>query len=261
MNDNEELEKVIGELNQGLVDFVLGSLRAHGYTPKVKYDGNVYFIFCGHPHWVTEFTMPQTPGWQWGIWANGENMLGVEDVITGDNVIQVFCQHKTQIDKFKPTASDCCVEIDENDLSDVMKGNYKTEWVDEPWAMRKVVALADFVRMHPFLAYCGECDSFMPMYYHPTLRTMRGFWWHYKSEASKAIMRGAGKAFRAYASMLPCVESARVMEWAYPASELIIHLKHGADPSPIFPVVPQSMRVFGETFRCRVIDGGEEWDW
>lgn len=250
----EVYEGIVGDVNEGLVKFALDSLRAHGYRPKVTYDGDTYFIFTGCPHSVTHFTMPQTPGWLWGIWAKGEFVK--DDGIT---VLSLFCQHKTQIDKFKPSASACCVNLSMGDLADVMNGDYKTRWVNEPWATRKMVALADFVRTHPFLAYCGECDDFMPMAYHPVLNTMSGVASHYRRELSKKVVRLMGRGFQAYASMFPFVEEARITEWAYPTSELQIRIEEGADPEMLMRVIPSNLELLGETFRCSINDGKVEW--
>lgn len=149
---------LVGYVNKALTEFVFDSLRIYGYKAKTSYDGDVYFIFQGYPHSITHFTINRVlPGWRFGLWAHGEAFLD-PNWDESRPVLQLFCQHKSCIDKFKPSASELLVEMDKADFKEVFKGTYKTNFVDRPWSMRAIGEFADQIRLHPALSYEGIMD-------------------------------------------------------------------------------------------------------
>lgn len=238
-----------------LNQYVLGCLRVHGYKPKVMYTGDEYFIFSGFPNSIMHFTMSRTPGWLWGCWVNGESMESPDKP-----AIQLFCQHKTSIDKFKPSASDCKIEITFRELHDVMFNDYVTKYVNEPWSMRKIAALADFVRMHPFLAYAGECDEYLPMGFHPTACMAYGVARWAKEKTCDGVVRTAARAVKKAVTLHPLVERAHVSYWGYPKAELRIVIKDGVDEVPDW-MACRTVSLFGSTLRVCTVSHDGEWEY
>ena len=250
-----ELDAIVGDLNMALNQYVLDCLRVHGYRPKVTYMGDEYFIFSGFPNSIMHFTLSRTPGWLWGCWVYGENANDADKA-----AIRLFCQHKTQIDKFKPFASDCKVEITFRDLHDVMFNDYVTHWVNEPLSMRKVAALADFVRMHPLLAYVGECDDYWPLNYHPSVSMACGVArWARDGTAEVAVRRLAAVA-KTFLSKSRLVEKVHASEWAYPTSHLLVVIKEGVDSVPNW-MACREVEFLGKALRIETVSHDGEWEY
>ena len=250
-----ELDAIVGDLNMALQQYVLECLRVHRYKPKVKYTGDEYFIFSGYPNSIMHFTMSRTPGWLWGCWVNGESMESPDEP-----AIQLFCQHKTNIDKFKPSASDCKIEITFRELHDVMYNDYVTKYVNEPWSMRKIAALADFVRMHPFLAYAGECDDYLPMGFHPTADMVYGVARWARDGAAEIAVRRLAAVSKALLSKSRLVEKVHASEWAYPTSCLTVVIKEGVDSVPNW-MGCREVDILGKTLRIETVSHDGEWEY
>lgn len=198
---------IVGDLNLALSDFVLKSLRIHGYEPKDVRRGDTYFIFNGYPNSITHFKLSKVwPGWLFGLWVHGEAFLDPDwdkdlpEWRDHNPVVQLFCQHESNIDKFKPSASELCVEYNLHDFDSLLSGSYMTQRFKQPYPMWSAARLANMVRQHPFLSYIGYVHHW-PLDGHPVLDTAkniaheayvkrhdaleRSFWEHF------AYMKGA----------------------------------------------------------------------
>lgn len=155
---NDQEAPIVGSLNMALVNFVLRSLEIHGYRPKDVELGDEYFLFTHYPNSRDEFRLNRVwPGWRFGLWVYGEAFLDPE-WDPDRPVVQLFCQHDSLVDKFKPSASELHVELLLDDFDSLMKNDYKTQFVSEPWPMRLVARFADQIRLHPVLSYNGMND-------------------------------------------------------------------------------------------------------
>lgn len=220
-------EEVVADLNKALMDFLLDSLRAHGYVPRKVEMGDTYFIFKGCENSINEFRILGLPGWRFGVWIDSCAFFDPEWE-EEQAVIDFFCQHDVMVDKFKPYASDVRVQIDRIDLEQMFEGEC---WCDEPWPVRKMVAMVDFVRMHPLLAWCGECDDFLPMAYHPSMQVLRGIWMHYRPYVGDAALKLFGECLAVVVRRYDVVVDAKLVDrgpaWR-PRYELDVTIRDGA---------------------------------
>ena len=167
-------DEVIGDLNEAICDWVLATLARHGYRARDVDRGNTYFIFGGHRCSVVSFRLSRVwPGWKFGIWIHSEHLL---DEGCGERaVVELFCQHESAIDKFKPSASDMRVEIDAANIASMLRDGWTTAWDGrpvEPWPERHMAMLADQIRLHPFLSYEGVMPYY-PLNYQVIPRSVR----------------------------------------------------------------------------------------
>lgn len=233
----DELRELVGEVNEDLCDWVLSILDAGGFKARDVVRGDTYFIFEGYPCSVVSFRLSKTwPGWRFGIWLHGQDLVG--DAEDDAKVIQLFCQHDTAIDKFKPSASDLLVEIERHELFDMLeRGPFVRSdgVVVRPWPERHVQALAEQVSMHPFLSYEGITD-WHPIDYHPVTRTLGYMASEHVRSAKKRLSceffrRWAAVMVRK-ASKMPYVTSCELLDYGehtYPRLEVICALRD--DPS------------------------------
>lgn len=184
----DEVRELVGEINNALCDWVLEVLAAKGYEARDVRRGDTYFVFSGYECSVVSFRLSRVwPGWKFGLWLRGEDVIG--DAEDDAKVIQLFCQHETAIDKFKPSASDLTVDIERHELLSMLEDGPITRFdgvVIRPWPERHVQALADQVRMHPFLSYEG-IKSWSPIDYRPVPRTIRYMVSERKREVEKRV--------------------------------------------------------------------------
>lgn len=233
----EEVVDLVGGVNDALCDWVLDALAAKGYRAKRVMRGDTYFVFSGFPCSIVEFRLSRVwPGWRFGIWLHGEELL----CDSGDEarVIQLFCQHDTQVDKFKPSASDMLVEIYKGELLDMLGRGAWTRSdgvVVRPWAERHVQALADQIRMHPFLSYEGV-KGWMPIDYRPTANAVRWMVGERKRQAKRRLSHTYwliwAKCRVERANGMPYVTDCRLVDYGertWPRLEVFCTLKD--DPS------------------------------
>lgn len=157
-HDSYALECCVGDVNNALVDYVLDVLKASGFKARDVNRGDSYFIFRGHPGSIASFKLPRVwPGWLFGLWVNGEHLL--DDSDGKCRVLSLFCQHESQVDKFKPSASDLLLEFDKSDVLWMLD-------VEAPPSTTVVYRkTADFARqiwLHPFMSYHGIMDEWWP---------------------------------------------------------------------------------------------------
>ena len=170
-DDHRELvSPIIGDLNAALTDFVLDTLRAHGSEPRDVRRGDTYFIMQGLPNSVDSFRLSRVwPGWLFGLWVHGEYLID-ESLDADKPVIQLFCQHESQIDKFKPSRSELLVELSRWEFASLLENCDTGPFTNEHWPMRAIAGLVDGIRQHPFLAY----DGHEPLTGHPVASGLKG---------------------------------------------------------------------------------------
>ena len=150
-----EYDTLVGNINKTLLDFVLSTLREAGFKTKKLNTGDTYFIFSGSPYSRNNFRLTGLlPGWIFGIWIEGQLLLTDEyekdaEVTSKTSVIELFCQHTTLIDKFKPSRSPVVAKITLQDMQSMLKGE---EWAKH-YVKRKIQDLARSVKQHPALVY------------------------------------------------------------------------------------------------------------
>ena len=156
--------------NREIAEFMLNKINSFGFKPyKVEY-GNGYFVFDMGEDSVIHFRLKGVwKHWKFGMWINAKNLdenyrketfdmyskevKGAKYKAEDYKVVQVFCQYDHNIDKFKPTASELCVNINYQYFEQAL--NEKDRWnrsFDELKCMLKTI------KKHPLMCYCGVCD-------------------------------------------------------------------------------------------------------
>ena len=228
----DEVRELVGEINNTLCDWVLEVLAAKGYEARDVRRGDTYFVFSSYACSVVSFRLSRVwPGWKFGIWLDGLSLIG--DAEDDAKVIRLFCQHETAIDKFKPSASDLLVEIERHELLTMLEDGPITRSdgvVVRPWPERHVQALAEQVRMHPFLSYEG-IKSWSPIDYRPVPRTIRYIALERKRQVEKTvsceILRGWAGRMVAKTSKKPYVKICKLIDYGehtYPRLEVFCDL-------------------------------------
>ena len=94
--------------NREAAEKVFSYIRKNKIVPVNIQYGNCYFIFDKGEDGVVHFEIKGLHNWKFAMWVNTnpdelKNEKGEEYP-----AIQFFCQHKTNIDKFKPSRSFFC---------------------------------------------------------------------------------------------------------------------------------------------------------
>lgn len=119
--------------------------------------------------------------WKFGMWLNEEwqyeeNRKAYEKKYGAQkmwNIIQIFCQYDTMIDKFKPSCSPFCVKYTFYELKKI-----KNEYYINPWS--KLEDMLNMIEHHPLLSYSVDSYGYKREYY-PEL-----FLWEFvKSEGKR----------------------------------------------------------------------------
>lgn len=128
---------------------VFDYIRKNNFTPINFQYGNGYFIFDKGEDGVVHFNVKGLHGWKFAMWINTN-----EEELKNENgndypAIQFFCQHKLNIDKFKPSRSFFCVDYD---LKQIEAKN--------DWEFYEIKDILQTIKRYPFVAftmdYCGD---------------------------------------------------------------------------------------------------------
>ena len=92
---------------------ILEKFRSRGLTIDHYDMGNGYFIFNHGENSVMNFKLKEAPQWKFGVWLTKFKERKPRDERSpGDYInIQIFAQNELWIDKFKPTNSYFCKEL------------------------------------------------------------------------------------------------------------------------------------------------------
>lgn len=106
---------------------------------KEKFDEGYDFALC--------FEVKETKDWKYGIW-----FLFDEKQKEKVNSLQFFARHKDDLDKFKPSRSHYCREI-----------NIENSVKIEEWELASCIEMVKQIKTHPFLSYESDIGySFYP---------------------------------------------------------------------------------------------------
>lgn len=104
--------------------------------------------------------------WKFGMWLNEEwqyeeNRKAYEKKYGAQkmwNIIQIFCQYDTMIDKFKPSCSPFCVKYTFYELKKI-----ENEYYINPWS--KLEDMLNMIEHHPLLSYSIDSYGYKREYY------------------------------------------------------------------------------------------------
>ena len=138
--------------NREIAEFIFSKMKEYGYEPYDISYGNGYFIFDMGDDAVVHFRVKRVwKHWQFGMWINSDAINYSEDDKKKYNVVSVFAQYDTCINKFKPSQSELLVEFKAEDWNEEEKDNglYTFE----------LQCMLDMMRNHPFICYNGFCGK------------------------------------------------------------------------------------------------------
>lgn len=125
-------------INKEKIDAILNIIRNNKFNPYNISYGDGYFIFEFGENTVCHFMIKGIKNWKFGIWIN-------TDENKKDKIADVFAQYIPCIDKFKPSRSHYCMEIDnwkfENDF------NYD------------LIGMIKEIKQYPYVAYYHDITS------------------------------------------------------------------------------------------------------
>lgn len=131
---------------------IFNYIRENKFKPiNIQY-GNGYFIFDMGDDGVVHFSIDGLYGWKFAMWieTNPEKLKSEN----GRNypAIQFFCQHKLNIDKFKPSRS---FFLENFDLEDIDS--------DHTWRFCNIRDMLQMIKRHPFISF--TMDAYQDRFY------------------------------------------------------------------------------------------------
>ena len=191
-----------GEANKATAYAVFEALGQQGVNVRDVKSMCGYFVFTFELNSVYHFHVKGlSNNWKFGMWINNVKLFSSDELAECDTdkpFVQLFCQRKETIDKFKPSASDMVVELSYRDWQSVVDGNLmKLEWF-----ARDVHNLVTFIHKHPILAYCGYCNSDTFLTYHPIKYVVRNSVW----DRAKGVGKSISRSFLTYYSLHKAVK-------------------------------------------------------
>ena len=140
--------------NREIAEEMFTCMRALGYKPYDISYGNGYFVFDMGEDSVVHFRLKGVwKSWRFGMWISSKN-LNKTDKITEENrydhmVVQLFCQNEDWLDKFKPSRSDLCVDLDRDEYND--EKEFYVDYYIKP--------MLGMIKKHPIMCYCNYCGN------------------------------------------------------------------------------------------------------
>lgn len=95
--------------------------------------------------------------WKFGLWLHSEYMSDKDN-----KVIQLFAQHDTWIDKFKPSRSALLFELNASEFDNFLNNNDKNIY-GESYTFYRLKTMLGMMVKHPFICYdeyCGDCIGY-----------------------------------------------------------------------------------------------------
>lgn len=141
--------------NRKIANSILKHLRDNGLTPVDIQFGNGYFIFEIGDDGVCHFHLREIKGWKFAMWIDPDNEK---------YAVQFFAQYESLIDKFKPSASLFCQNIDRKTLKAVADKK-----CDFDFAYLQILEMVKHIRFNPRLAFVQE-DNYSYFVTEPLLK-------------------------------------------------------------------------------------------
>lgn len=129
-------------------------IRENKFEPiNIQY-GNGYFIFDMGEDGVVHFNIKGLFGWKFAMWieTDSEKLNAKNENGEKYPAIQFFCQHKLNIDKFKPSRS---FFLEKFDLEDIES--------DDSWRFSYIIDILQMIKRHPFISF--TMDAYEDKFY------------------------------------------------------------------------------------------------
>lgn len=148
--------------NKEIAKIIFKSIKEMGYKPYDIEYGNGYFLFEMGDDSVVHFRLkglgPIGKHWKFGMWIAAESLeesyREKEKDLPYDeqyNIVQLFAQYDTIIDKFKPSRSSLCVQYKASEWERTLK-------YPNPWG--EIKNMLGMMKTHPLMCYCGVCGEY-----------------------------------------------------------------------------------------------------
>lgn len=158
--------------NSELRDIVFNKIKEFGFKIYNVENVDGYFICDMGKDSVTHFRLKgkgMWKHWKFGLWLNENYMLEEElckvkemhengEYGKEPKVIQLFAQHDTWIDKFKPSRSALLFKLDAEDINNFINKKDKNIY-GESYTFNNLKTMLKMMCRHPFICYneyCGE---------------------------------------------------------------------------------------------------------
>ena len=128
-------------------------IRENKFEPVNVQYGNGYFIFDMGDDGVVHFNIKGLHGWKFAMWIETDPKKLKQKDGTEHPAIQFFCQHKLNIDKFKPSRSFHLIELSLKDIED-----------GKNWRLLDIMDMLQMIKRHPFVSF--TMDACEDRYYH-----------------------------------------------------------------------------------------------
>jgi hypothetical protein len=147
--------------NKEIAEIVFKAIAELGYKPYDIEYGNGYFLFEMGEDSVVHFRLKGLgllgKHWKFGMWITSEYLeesyREKEKDLSYDNqynVVQLFAQYDTNIDKFKPSRSSLCITYKASEWEELLK--YQNPW----WDLKSMLGM---MKKHPLMCYAGMCGE------------------------------------------------------------------------------------------------------
>lgn len=145
---------------------IFNYLRENKFQPiNIRY-GDGYFIFDMGEDSVVHFNIKGLYGWWFAMWIQTDPEKLKEDEKEYP-AIQFFCQHKLNIDKFKPSRSFFLKELYLNEVES-----------DNDWDFYDIKKMLQMIKRHPFISF--TMDGHEECYYNKSYFLYFIYHWFYK---------------------------------------------------------------------------------
>ena len=169
--------------NREVAEFIFSKMKEYGYEPYDISYGNGYFIFEMGDDAVVHFRVKRVwKHWKFGMWINSDALNYNEEDKKKYDIVSVFAQYDTCIDKFKPTRSELCVEFKAEDWNEEEK--------DNGLCLLDLQCMLEMMRNHPFICYNGYCGK------DPGYTRRKSFIWGFIEHESWVLRQKIVKAIK-----------------------------------------------------------------
>jgi len=149
--------------NRELAEIVFTKMHSYGFRPYDIEYGDSYFLFNLGPDSVVHFRLKGlSRHWKFGMWIFSDLLKEDESAADGQddqknsNVIELFAQYDTQIDKFKPSASSLVVSFDASE--------WRKRGTDSR-AFTSLKRMLQMMRRHPLICHAEFCGDMHQAFY------------------------------------------------------------------------------------------------
>ena len=126
---------------------VFNYIKKNQFKPINITYGNGYFIFDKGEDGVVHFQIKGLHGWKFAMWINTDPEELKDKNGKEYPAVYFFCQHKLNIDKFKPSRSHFCIEYSLRDIEDTTD-----------CGLYEIREMLQMIKRHPLVSFAMDCN-------------------------------------------------------------------------------------------------------